>query len=176
MSRVAALLAFASLVALPSPGEAARRTVSRGPDLVDQALARVVALADGDTLTVVPQGGDRRVKVRVLGVDCPETKANRKCGHFGARPRLSCADELKRGALASARARTLLEGRSVRVESAAPGAPIRRDVYGRSLAYVRLLDGRDFGRLLIEAGLCADFGWKYPHPRSAEYVAAGSPR
>lgn len=35
-----------------------------------------------------------------------------------------------------------------------------------SSRYVRLDDGRDFGLVLV-TGLCEDFSWKYPHPRSA---------
>lgn len=45
--------------------------------LVSPALAwngRVVDVADGDTITVEPVRGGSRVKVRLHGVDCPETR------------------------------------------------------------------------------------------------------
>jgi endonuclease YncB( thermonuclease family) len=35
---------------------------------------RVVAVADGDTLTVEPVGGGDRIKIRLWGVDAPESK------------------------------------------------------------------------------------------------------
>lgn len=35
--------------------------------------ARVVSVADGDTITVEPIEGGDRVKIRLWGIDCPET-------------------------------------------------------------------------------------------------------
>lgn len=35
--------------------------------------ARVVSVADGDTITVEPLEGGDRVKIRLWGIDCPET-------------------------------------------------------------------------------------------------------
>ncbi|MFH1177693.1 MAG: thermonuclease family protein, partial [Acidobacteriota bacterium] len=46
------------------------------------------------------------------------------------------------------------------------------DVFDRPLRYVRLADGRDFGLVMIQEGFCADYGWKYTHPRGAEYAKA----
>ena len=34
--------------------------------------ARVVAVADGDTITVEPVEGGDRIKIRLYGIDCPE--------------------------------------------------------------------------------------------------------
>ena len=45
--------------------------------LPEQALAweaRVVAVADGDSITVEPVSGGDRVKIRLYGIDCPELK------------------------------------------------------------------------------------------------------
>ncbi len=37
---------------------------------------------------------------------------------------------------------------------------------------MRLDDGRDYGLVMVRGGHCEDFGWKYPHPRSKEYMKA----
>ncbi len=66
----------------------------------------------------------------------------------------------------------LLERRSVYLEPKYPGRDFELDPYNRVLAYIRLDDGRDFGLVLVTDGLCEDFSWKYPHPRSAEYLRA----
>lgn len=35
---------------------------------------RVVSVADGDTITVEPEAGGERIKVRLHGIDCPERR------------------------------------------------------------------------------------------------------
>jgi len=45
--------------------------------ITEPALAwpgRVVAVSDGDTISVEPVGGGARVKVRLHGIDCPERR------------------------------------------------------------------------------------------------------
>ena len=44
------------------------------PSLAYAWPARVVAVTDGDTITVEPLDGGDRVKVRLYGIDCPESK------------------------------------------------------------------------------------------------------
>jgi micrococcal nuclease len=81
----------------------------------------VVRVVDGDTV-IVAQGG-RREDVRLLGIDTPETvDPRRPVGCFGPE--------------ASAYTKHLLTGRRVRLEY----DRVRRDRYGRALAYV-YLDG-----------------------------------
>lgn len=128
----------------------------------------VVRVIDGDTLVVA---GPRTI--RVLGIDCPETHANPKCWRDERAGLGDCRASLPRGRAASARARELLTAGVVTLEPPRAGADLARDRYGRELAYVRLADGRDFGLVLVTEGLCADYGWKYPHARGAAYVAAG---
>jgi micrococcal nuclease len=127
-------------------------------------IARVV---DGDTIILAGP-----LTVRVLGIDCPETHANAKCFRDEREGLGDCRANLPRGRRAAARARELLADGAVVLEPAKPGAQLARDRYGRTLAYVRMADGRDFGLVMVTEGLCSDFGWKYPHPRGAEYVAA----
>lgn len=122
--------------------------------------ARVVAVVDGDTLHVaLVTGGEERI--RLLGIDCPESRRNQKCEREG-----SCAD-VPRGLEAKARARELAPVGSVVL--VVDGR--KRDRYGRLLAYV-FADGRDVGLTLLGAGLCPDVAAKYPHQRQAAYRAA----
>lgn len=138
------------------------RTTQR-PDSLAGSKAYVEKVVDGDTLKVRVDGG-RRVTVRVLGIDCPESHANEKCARDGRQGRKGCAEQVPLGLEASRRAAAVLKHRTVTLEG-----PTKRDLYGRTLAYVRLPDGRDFGALMVKEGLCEDFGWKYPHPRMQEY-------
>jgi endonuclease YncB( thermonuclease family) len=96
--------------------------------LVGRAIeARVVRVADGDTLEIVPSGERAPIRVRLEGVDAPEL------GEVFSRE-------------AHAFLRGLLFDQTVRVRG--------RDVdrYGRLVARVEL-GGRDASRALLEAGL-----------------------
>ncbi len=99
---------------------------------------RALALSafDGDTLVV--SVGERRDKVRLLGVDTPE-----KAG--GGRPAEPFWDDAAR------LTRALAVGREVELESDAEAGD--RDRYGRLLRYVRLPDGRVLNEELLRAGL-----------------------
>jgi endonuclease YncB( thermonuclease family) len=92
---------------------------------------RVVLVADGDTLELVPAGESHPVRVRLEGVDAPEVNEA-----FGRD--------------ATMYTRRLLDQRRVRVEG--------RDVdsYGRLVARVSVA-GRDASRALLEAGLACHF-------------------
>ncbi|WP_422923141.1 thermonuclease family protein [Singulisphaera sp. PoT] len=48
--------------------------------------ARVVGISDGDTLTVLA-AGNRQVKIRLHGIDCPETGQD-----FGARAKQAASE------------------------------------------------------------------------------------
>jgi len=94
--------------------------------------ARVVAVVDGDTVDVTWAG--HRERVRLLGVDTPETvDPHRPIGCFGPD--------------ASAYTRRRLLGRPVRLSFDRQ----RRDRYGRLLAYVDL-DGHRFNDELLTEG------------------------
>ena len=145
------------------PADSSKAEAARRPDPLEGRKAYVEKVVDGDTLKVRVDGG-RRVTVRVLGIDCPESHANEKCARDGRQGRLGCDEQVPLGLEASRRAAALLKHRTVTLEG-----PTKTDLYGRTLAYVRLPDGRDFGAVMVQEGLCEDFGWKYPHPRMKEY-------
>lgn len=93
---------------------------------------RVVAVADGDTLTVEPVAGGDRVKVRLWGVDAPESKQP-----FG---------QTAKGYVSNA---TLFKAVTV--------VPVERDRYGRTVAVVTLSDESVLQERLLRAGLA----WVY---------------
>jgi micrococcal nuclease len=104
-------------------------------------LAKVLRVIDGDTLILSLDG--RSVRVRLIGVDSPETvHPSKPVERFGRE--------------ASRFLKDLVEGKSVRVEYE-PGAS-RLDRYGRTLAYLYVEPGGLFvNREIIARG----FGHAY---------------
>lgn len=92
----------------------------------DGYSARVVGVADGDTIEVAHSGQSWRI--RLHGIDCPERRQD-----FGEVARRFTAD--------------LAFGQTVQVR------PIDRDRYGRVVAVVVLADGRVLNHELVRAGL-----------------------
>lgn len=107
---------------------------------VPSGFYRVSAFNDGDTLTVDMAG--RSEKVRMIGVDTPETEDPRKP--------VQCY-----GKAASEFTRTLIGGQAVRLE--ADPENTNRDRYGRLLRYIYLQDGRLINGEIIRAG----YGFAY---------------
>jgi len=117
---------------------------------------RVVRVVDGDTLDVDhPDGGAPTTRVRLLGVDTPETvRPGHPVEHYG--PEASAF--LKRQAA----------GRSVRLRL---DRARMRDRYGRLLAYVERPGGEDINLAIIATG----HGYADPrfrHRRNREYRRA----
>ena len=118
--------------------------LTRYADLSRMTEARVVEVVDGDTIWVEtespPEGVGRREKVRLIGVDAPESVAP-------GRP----VERLAREASAYAKERLL--GKRVRLAYDRE----LRDAYGRLLAYVFLEDGSCFDLELVADG----YGYAY---------------
>ena len=135
----------------------------------------VEKVLDGDTLEVrLPGQGGERIRVRILGIDCPESHKNPKCRRQGKNGGPGCEEQIPRGLKAAKRAAELVKQEVVRLESKKGDGEFGRGGYDRLLAYVRLKDGRDFGEVLVGEGLCRDYGHKYPHPRHEAYESAES--
>jgi endonuclease YncB( thermonuclease family) len=99
----------------------------------DAVAAEVQRVTDGDTFVATVDG--RRERVRVIGVDTPETVApNRPVEPYGRQ--------------ASSFAKRHLTGATVRLA----GDVEPRDRYGRLLAYVWLADGTFWNALLVAEG------------------------
>jgi len=103
------------------------------------AVARVI---DGDTFEVNTAGAIDTV--RVIGIDTPEIADPRKSAEcFGAE--------------ASSKAKEILSGQKVRLESDSSQGD--RDKYGRLLRHVFLEDGTNFGLLMIKRGYAHEYGY-----------------
>ncbi len=110
------------------------------PTPSDPAFHTVTSFADGDTITV--QIGDKKEKVRLLGVDTPETNDPRKA--------VQCF-----GKAASQFTEALIGTNSVRLEADPLNSD--RDRYDRLLRYVYLPDGTLVNAEIIKQG----YGFAY---------------
>jgi micrococcal nuclease len=116
----------------------------------------VVRVVDGDTVDVrLPEG--RRERVRLIGMDTPET--------VDPRVPVQCF-----GREASARAHALLDGQTVGLER--DSSQGERDRYGRLLAYLWLPDGRDFAQVMIGEGYAFEYTYRLPYAHQEEFQAA----
>jgi endonuclease YncB( thermonuclease family) len=104
--------------------------------------AKVVGVSDGDTITVF--NGETQTKIRLHGIDCPE-----KSQGFGNKAKQFTSD--------------LCFGKTVEV------CPLDTDRYGRTVAVVKLKDGRELNQELIRGGMA----WHYKRYSDDEaYVLA----
>ena len=97
--------------------------------------ARVVGVADCDTITVEPVQGGARTKVRLHGIDCPELNQ-------------------PYGRTANGFVQDVALWQTVEVQVTPQG----QDQYGRTVAVVVMSNGKSLQELLLEAGLA----WVYP--------------
>lgn len=116
-------------------------------------LVSVVSVSDGDTIDAIIDG--RRQRVRLIGVDTPETKDPR-------RP-VQCFGE----AASRFTTRQLL-GKNVRLAADPEGDD--RDKYDRLLRYVYLPDGTLFNARLIEEGYAFAYTI-FPYEKLEEFRA-----
>ncbi len=115
-------------------------------------VARVI---DGDTFEVNGVGGVE--KVRVIGVNTPETVDPRKP--------VECF-----GVEASNKAKSVLSGQRVRLEYDPTQG--ERDKYGRLLRHVFLQDETNFGLLMIKDGYAHEYTYAIPYKYQDEFKAA----
>ena len=112
---------------------------------------RVVEVVDGDTIKVEVNGEVE--KVRIIGIDTPETVHSQKP--------LECY-----GKEASVYLQGVLEGQFIHFDRD-PSAD--RDRYNRLLRYISL-NGNDVGANMVHLGYAKSYK-AYPHPRLAQYEA-----
>jgi micrococcal nuclease len=129
--------------------------------------ARTVSVTDGDTIKVRTINTGRRMTVRLLGIDTPETVDHGKPVECGGR---SASAAMTKLALLPIRRGRTDRGRNVTLTTDPTQA--RRDRFGRLLAYVkRDSDGRDLGAAQISAGWSAAFVFDRPFQKLATYMA-----
>ena len=107
----------------------------------------VVQIVDGDTLTIQHNG--RNEKIRLIGIDAPESRINNKTKKDAARGNGDMETITKMGKEA-----TLFVKKIVK-----PGDPVTiefdkqtRDKYGRLLGYVYLANGKMLNEEIVKAG------------------------
>lgn len=115
----------------------------RFPALAADFAAKVVGVSDGDTLTVL-NAEKRQVKVRLHGIDAPETNQD-----FDSRAKQAASE--------------LAFDKQVTVRE------VDRDRYGRTVAEVILSDGRNLGQEMVRAG----YAWWYKSYAPADRELAG---
>lgn len=131
---------FLLLLFLPVLTPASPISRDRGPDMV-------VQIVDGDTLTVQHNG--RAEKIRLIGIDAPESSINNKTKKDAARGNGDVETITKMGKEATRFVRKIVK----------PGDPIviefdkqTRDKYGRLLGYVYLSSGKMLNEEIVKAG------------------------
>jgi len=97
-----------------------------------QFSGRVISIADGDTITVLT-ADNRQVKIRLYGIDCPESRQA-----FGNRARQTTSDAVS--------------GKEVTVQ------PIETDKHGRTVGIVSISGDYNLDTLLVREGMA----WVYP--------------
>lgn len=115
----------------------------------------VTKVTDGDTIEVVT--GNQSQKIRIIGINTPETVDPRR--------EVECY-----GHEASARAKELLLGNKVRLES--DNSQQNRDRYGRLLRYIYLPDGSDFGLVMIREGYAYEYTYDTAYAKQGLYKNA----
>lgn len=115
----------------------------------------VVSVTDGDTIKLNINGVTE--SVRLIGMDTPETVDPRKP--------VQCF-----GVEASNKAKELLSGRKVRIET--DSASGERDHYGRLLAYIYRDDGLFYNKYMIEQGYAHEYTYQVPYKYQSEFKAA----
>jgi len=115
-------------------------------------LVLVTAIIDGDTIEVEGLG-----KVRLIGVDSPETVDPRKP--------VECF-----GNEATQKTTQILLARRVHLES--DPSQGERDKYNRALRYVFLEDGTNFNKWLIENGYAHEYTYLLPYKYQLEFKNA----
>jgi micrococcal nuclease len=145
---------------LPTPTETSTATLApptATPTVSgsERVAAVVVEVIDGDTLDVEVSG--KVVRLRLIGIDTPETKDPRKP--------IECF-----GQEASVRAHELLNGQAVELE--ADSSQDDQDQYGRLLRYVWLPDGRLFNQEMIAQGYAFEYTYDVPYKYQVEFKTA----
>jgi micrococcal nuclease len=115
----------------------------------------ITDVVDGDTDKIDING--RTVKLRLIGIDTPETK-------HPSKP-VQCF-----GPQASARAEQLLAGRSVWIQY--DSTQSRRDIYGRDLVYVWLDAHTMFNEVMVSSGYAHEYTYDRPYRYQSQFKAA----
>jgi micrococcal nuclease len=140
----------------------ARPTYEVSSEEEDFPLAICKRVLDGDTIEVIWMGNDERV--RMLGIDAPETRRTRSLRAQAEQLSMDPEFLLRYGEIATRTVENWLFDRKVRLVF--PEGRILRDNFGRLLCYVEL-QGTDIGERLLLGGNAITY--EAPHPREEAY-------
>ncbi len=133
-------------------------TLSYSKELVPCKVLRVV---DGDTFVCLLNG--KKERVRLIGVDTPESRPNKKAFRDSRRSGISLEKIIEMGKKATRFTKKYLKkGRTVFLEFDIE----KRDRYGRLLAYVWLDKKTLFNELIIREG----YATVYTRPPNVKYA------
>ena len=161
------LVAFVLLVFFRLSGEQFRSLSSAGAnEQVEESSGRVpctvLKVYDGDTFRCRLEDGEE-VRVRLIGIDTPEKRKNRKLMRDSKRLGIPPEEIIDMGREASRFAESLIPpGTKVFLETDVQ----IHDRYGRLLAYVYLPDGRMLNEFLLKEG----YATVYTFPPNVKYV------
>lgn len=111
------------------------------------ASTKVISVVDGDTLKVRYKGIEEGV--RLIGIDAPESRPNKKARNDAQRSGEDLKTITAMGKEATNYAKSLVKpGDTLKMEFDVQ----KRDKYGRLLAYVYLSDGKMFNEEIVKAG------------------------
>ncbi len=121
---------------------------------------KVSKVVDGDTFHCIANGEE--IKVRLIGVDTPESHKNQKALRDAEKTGMPVEDIIKMGKKAYEFTKRLIpEGTTVYLETDVQ----LTDKYGRILAYVWLPDGRMLNEVLVREG----YAQVYTIPPNVKY-------
>ncbi len=133
------ILSVAALLTVVAPATAL------ADDIPNATKGQVEKIESGEVLVVKLADNSKRVKVRVIGIECQN-------------PSRSAAAQL-------------VGRQEIVLKSDKSFLPILQDQYGRYVAYVEMDDGRDFGMEMLRSGQCSTDGWSIPHPKKSTYAS-----
>lgn len=157
--------AFGSLLALLIGFTVGRATAPKPTEHLPTPAATIatcVSVLDGDTIRVM--WNQTEEDIRLLGIDCPETKNSRKLQEQASKLHLKKEYVLQYGEIARKTTESWLLNRDIHIVF--PSDEVSRDAFGRLLAYVEQ-QGVDVGERLLRGGNA--FLWEEPHPREETY-------
>jgi len=121
----------------------------------------IIKIIDGDTLLIEYKG--KKENVRLIGIDTPESRQNRKALQDAQKGHENIENIIKAGREATRFVQTLVKpGDKVQLEFDVQ----IRDKYGRLLAYVYLSDGRMLNEEILKAG----YAQLLTYPPNIKYV------
>ncbi len=127
----------------------------KDPPVQKEGYVRVTRIVDGDTIVVMENGKEE--KVRLIGVDTPETVDSRR--------KVQCF-----GKEASQKTKDTLLDKEVLLKK--DPTQTDKDKYGRLLRYVYLSDGTLFNKELIKEGYAHEYTYRIPYVYQTKFKLA----